>query len=402
MHHHPPMPGKRLFRPIASRPIAAALALSFALPLLGGCATTTAQAPAASVAVASPVARQSAVIPFTAASASFIPGSGDYQLQWDAGYAGAVRVFASQSAEPQVKGKPVAQGDSLGTVTIKGLAPGRRWYFTLVPDKGAPLVIADRGLHLPTVPNLRDIGGYRTSDGRWVKMGLLYRSDQLDRLNDADLAAMGSLGLATVADLRTASERAREVDRLPEGVQHLVLDVAADDAGAIGGDMRAAQAAIASGKGAELLIAANRDFVSMSSARTAYAALLRRLETAPPSAVLYHCTAGKDRTGWATAVILTLLGVPRETVMADYLLSNRYLQSKNEAILASFAKSGSGIRPEYLESALTVRADYLQAAFDEVERRHGSFDAYLRDGIGLTDAEIAGLRRLYLTGEAAS
>ena len=231
-------------------------------------------------------------------------------------------------------------------------------------------------------------------------MGLIYRSDQLDRLSDADLAAMGALGLSAVADLRTATERARGADRLPRGAAPLVLDVVADSEGSLGGDMRKADAAIAAGKGVEMLIEANREFVSLPSARSAYAALLRRLEQAPPGATLYHCTAGKDRTGWATAVILTLLGVPRETVMADYLLSNAYLRAKNEATQAALAKAGTPIPPAYLEQVLTVRPDYLQSAFDEVERRHGSFDAYLRDGLGLTEADIATLRRLYLAGQA--
>ncbi|GLT02304.1 protein-tyrosine-phosphatase [Sphingobium jiangsuense] len=369
--------------------------LALALPLLGGCAATQAPLPAALS-----VARQQAAIPFTAATANRIAGSDDYRLDWAADHAGTVRVYAGTSPDGVTTGTPVALGPASGSAVVTGLEPGRRWYFTLVPDNGAPLVIADRALHLPTAPNLRDIGGYRTTDGRWVKMGLIYRSDQLDRLSDADLAAMGALGLSAVADLRTATERARGADRLPRGAAPLVLDVVADSEGSLGGDMRKADAAIAAGKGVEMLIEANREFVSLPSARSAYAALLRRLEQAPPTATLYHCTAGKDRTGWATAVILTLLGVPRETVMADYLLSNAYLRAKNEATQAALAKAGTPIPPAYLEQVLTVRPDYLQSAFDEVERRHGSFDAYLRDGLGLTEADIAALRRLYLAGEA--
>lgn len=159
--------------------------------------------------------------------------------------------------------------------------------------------------------------------------------------------------------------------------------------------MRKAMAAIAAGKGAELLTEANRDFVSLGSAKRAYAALLEQMDGAP---ILYHCTAGKDRTGWASAVILTLLGVPRETVMADYLASNSYLRAKNERAKEMLAKSGSPIDPSYLEPVLTVRASYLEAAFDEVAKRYGSFDAYVRQGLGLGDAEIEGLKSAYLQG----
>ncbi|MDX3884608.1 MAG: tyrosine-protein phosphatase [Sphingomonas sp.] len=378
---------------------AIALALAAALPALAGCAGTAAERPAAAA-----DQRQSGVIPFTVAAV--VQEDGGYHLRWTAPEAGKVTVYAGHDPAAIPRDRAVGQGGADGDLRVSGLEPGRRWFFALVPDQGAPLVVADRGLHLPTAHNLRDIGGYRTADGRWVKMGLIYRSDQLDRLSDADLAAMGEggLGIRLVADLRTVSERQREPDRLPTGAEPIVLDVAADSKGTLGGDMRKAGEAIAAGKGAEMLVAANRDFVSLDSARTSYRALLEKLEAPEAGPTLYHCTAGKDRTGWATAVILTLLGVPRETVMADYLASNDYLRAKNEATYAMLAKAaGAGPLPggldrAKLEPVLGVRPEYLQAAFDEVERAYGSFDAYVKNGLGLSDADVAALKARYLTG----
>lgn len=358
--------------------VAAALVAS--LYGLGGCATPVAQS-------------GSAAIPFLAASATKVGTGEDYQIAWQAVGVEHVSVHVGEAPSPILTGKPLGKGGGTGSVTIRNLMPGTRPYFTLVPDRGAPLVIADRALHLPSIANLRDIGGYRTADGRWVKMGLLFRSDQLDRVSDADLKALERLGLRLVADLRTESERAREPDRLPGGSQPLILDVAADSGGSLGGDMRKAMAAIAEGKGVELLTAANRDFVALGSARRAYATLLGQLDGTP---VLYHCTAGKDRTGWASAVILTLLGVPRETVMADYLVSNAYLQSKNDRAKEMLAKSNSVIDPAHLDAVMTVRASYLEAAFDEVQKRYGSFDAYARSGFGLSDEDVRSLRLAYL------
>lgn len=333
---------------------------------------------------------------FTAASAERAD-DGSYRITWQAPGARQVRLFAAADADPVVKGVPVASGGEAGTAAVTGLDTGKRWYFTLVPDRGDALVIADRGLHLRTAPNFRDIGGYRAADGRWVRPGFIYRSDQLDRLNDADLAVIGSLGPALVADLRTQSEREREPDRLPPQARPLILDVVGNSEGALGGDLRQAVSAIAAGKGADMLIAANREFVSSPSARAAYGALLRRLIDGTDGPVIYHCTAGKDRTGWATAVILTLLGVPRDAIMADYLLSNSYLREKNAATVKAAAAAGAKINPAFLESVLTVRREYLQSAFDEVDRAYGSFDAYARDGLGLSDMDIAILRRKYLT-----
>lgn len=358
-------------------------ALVASLTGLAGCATPAAQT-------------RRLANPFRAASVTRIADSDGYQIQWQADGVQRVTIFASETPSPVSAGKAVAQGTGSGSATISGLAPDRRAYFTLVPDHGAPLVIADRALHIASIANLRDIGGYRTTDGRWVKMGLLYRSDQLDRVGDTDLAALERLGLRLVVDLRTASERASEPDRLPKGSRPLILDVAADSNGSLGGDMRKAMAAIMAGKGAELLTAANRDFVTLGSARRAYAAMLGQLAAPQTAPMLYHCTAGKDRTGWATAIILTLLGVPRETVMADYLASNIFLQRKNAASISALAKSATPIDAAALMPVLTVRADYLNAAFDEVETRFGSFDAYLRDGLSLSDTNLKILRKIYL------
>lgn len=341
--------------------------------------------------------RQTTPSPFIAASAEK-DAHGRYRIGWQAPAAGRVRIYAGTDPAGSMSGILAAEGRADGTALISRLDPAQRWYFTLVPDHGAPLTLADQGLHLATAPNFRDIGGYRTADGQWVKQGLIFRSDQLDRLSDRDLASIDALGPSLIVDLRTQSERTREPDRIPPRGRALVLDVAADASGSLGGDMRKAQAAIAAGKGAEMLVSANRDFVSLPSARVAYGALLRRMIDGGPEPLVYHCTAGKDRTGWATAVILTLLGVPRETVVADYLRSNAYLRTKNEATIKALAASGAGIPPAFLEPVLTVRPEYLRAAFDEVDRAYGSMDAYARDGLGLSASDIAALRRKYLSG----
>ncbi|WP_176590837.1 tyrosine-protein phosphatase [Sphingobium sp. EM0848] len=370
-------------------------ALSCILALaLAACSTTVDHSAARWDASA---ARSAAPIPFTTASVEK-QADGSYHIAWQMAGAGHVRIFASSDPAALTTAQPVAQGRATDSTTIASLASDKRWYFTLMPDRGGPLLLADRALHLSTAPNFRDIGGYRTSDGHWVKPGLIYRSDQLDRLSDGDLAAIGALKPGLLVDLRTETERKREPDRVPPAVRQQILDVAADSSGSLGGDMRKAQAAIASGQGAALLAAANRDFVSLPSARAAYGTLLRQLAEGNDGPLIYHCTAGKDRTGWATAIILTLLGVPQETVMADYLASNHYLQAKNEATIATLKASGAAFDPAFLEPVLTVRPEYLQSAFDEVQRRYGSFDAYVRDGLGLSQSDIAALRRRYLTG----
>lgn len=249
---------------------------------------------------------------------------------------------------------------------------------------------------LAGAPNFRDIGGYRTTDGHHVRMGLAYRSDQMNLLGEADLAALAALHPAAVVDLRTSTERQREPDRVPPGVDHVILDVAADSTQSLGGDMRLAMAQIAQGQGEALLVAANREFVTLPSARKSYSALVR-LILAADGPVVFHCTAGKDRTGWATAIVLTLLGVPRDTVMQDYLLSNERLAAKNAATLSAVAASPGKIPVEYLEPVLTVKPEYIEAAFAEVDRSYGSFDNYAHDGLGLSREEVLALRQKLLS-----
>jgi protein-tyrosine phosphatase len=108
--------------------------------------------------------------------------------------------------------------------------------------------------------------------------------------------------------------------------------------------------------------------------------------------MLYHCTAGKDRTGWASVVILMALGVPKEDAVNDFLASNQYLVAKNEKYYAALPH----IPRERLEVLLTVRRSFIDASFAEVERRYGGFDAYVRDGLGLDENAIRALKSRYL------
>ncbi len=342
--------------------------------------------------MAEPVAARVQSIPFTQAEVTSPDGGHAFVIAWAApAAAGSVQVFARTSPSavgPEGTGRLVGRAGAVGHIAVADLPSADRWYFELRPRHGAPLVTAERSLHMATAPNFRDVGGYRTADGRWVRMGLVYRSDELDRLSEVDLARIGRLAPALVVDLRTQPERSRGPDRLPAGAEPMVADVAADAPPGQG----IAKISTA-GEAADFLVLANQQFVSLPSAKDAYTRLFARLQ-APTGAVVYHCSAGKDRTGWATAVLLTALGVPRETVMADYMASNGYLVEKNRAMFSAMPAATAA----KLEPVFTVRAAYLNAAFDEVDKRYGSFDRYLKEGLGLNDAALARLRVRFLAG----
>jgi protein-tyrosine phosphatase len=231
-------------------------------------------------------------------------------------------------------------------------------------------------------------------------MGLLYRSDQLDHLTEADLGTLHADGLHLVCDLRTDAERKQGMDKLPAGAEPLIADVAGGD-GATSGIAKLfaggtdAQKVLGNGRGAQFMIDANRQFAGSDTANVAYHALFTRLADPAMLPSVFHCTAGKDRTGWAEAVFLSIMGVPRETIVQDYLLSNRYLADKNERTMKALK---GRIDPALLEPLFGVRPEYLQAGFDEVEKKYGSMDSYIRDGLKLDDATVQALRREFLAG----
>ncbi|SDT38627.1 protein-tyrosine phosphatase [Streptomyces sp. TLI_053] len=368
--------------------LTAAVALTGALVL--GTPALAVAAPAAGSASADPSAAAPAVarhaIPFTSATATQ-QADGSFTLTWAAPGARNVTVYAGTDPDDIRHRKAVAKGAGSATVTVTGLAAADRWFFELVPDRGAPLVVADRSLHLASAPNFRDAGGYRTADGQWVRMGVVYRSGDLSKLTDQDLAKLRRLGIRTVFDLRTPAEQKTAPDRVPAGatvVNANVLGVA--DTGAF--NVTSPQAAV------QAMVDAERTMVSADSARTAYHSVLNALVERDDENVLFHCTAGKDRTGWASAALLTALGVPRETVEADYLASNTYRAAEIAATLAQLPPAYQAIYKPLLD----VRSEYLAAGFDEVQRKFGSFDAYLKSGLGLNKRDLRDLRSQLLVG----
>ncbi|WP_063750080.1 tyrosine-protein phosphatase [Streptomyces rimosus] len=315
-------------------------------------------------------------IPFTQATVAR-QQDGSFTVSWKAPGAGSVTVYAD--------GKVVAYGGAEATLTVRRLPAADRQWFRLVPDEGDPLTLADRSLRLEGAANFRDVGGYRTADGRWVKMGVLYRADALHKLTDADLAKLRRLGIRTDFDLRTPGERAKAPDRVPAGARYVVANVI--------GEENSAELPPTAEASERLMAESYRQFVVRPSAAKAYRSLFRMAAEPGSYPLLYHCSSGKDRTGWATAVLLTALGVDRETVMPDYLASNDYLAASNAAELA---KQPPEIAAR-LKPVLETRAPYLNAAFDEVEARFGTFGAYLREGLGLNAQELERLRAALLT-----
>ncbi|SCG48557.1 tyrosine-protein phosphatase [Micromonospora humi] len=257
-----------------------------------------------------------------------------------------------------------------------------------------------RDWELVGAPNARDLGGLPTIDGRRVRVGRLVRTAALGRLTDDDLPVLGKLGPACVVDLRAAQEQeVAPPDRLvgePRVVHLPVYDAAHPvftyvSAVLQGHDLDAyAELAREGMPGA--MTAIYRWFVTGEPARAGFGEAVRLAADGANLPLLFHCSAGKDRTGWLSVVLLTALGVAEPAIRADYLRHNELTESLREVLLAAMTRRRPDLDPAVARPLLEVRPEYLDAAYDEVRRVHGSFEAYLRDGLGVTDDVRAGLR----------
>ncbi|GEL93977.1 tyrosine-protein phosphatase [Cellulomonas composti] len=248
-----------------------------------------------------------------------------------------------------------------------------------------------------SVTNLRDVGGRPTTDGGWVATGLAYRCAELASPDVADDPDLARLAVRTVVDLRTAAERAARPDVVPAGARLVALDVLADLPGAQAAGIPEALSdpsrLVAALGGADLaaqMVATYRQLVLAGSARRAYAAFVRLAIDAERTPLLFHCTAGKDRTGWAATILLLAAGVDEDGVLDEFLAVNPAVRATFEPLLVQ--AEAAGIDRALLAPLLEVRAEYLQAALAAVRDEFGSFDAYLADGLGLSPLETSTLR----------
>ncbi|MBD0273525.1 MAG: tyrosine-protein phosphatase [Acetobacteraceae bacterium] len=248
-------------------------------------------------------------------------------------------------------------------------------------DKEAlPRVVALQGCS-----NLRDLGGYRAADGRRVRFGRVFRSASLAALTDADLSAFAATGIRTVCDLRGEREAARAPSRLPAagpGAPEVVRLPIEPRVGASLRDLLAREEATGEDT-YELLRAAYAAYATDHLPRyRALFDLLLREERLP---LLFHCSAGKDRTGFGAALLLTALGVPRETAIADYLATNRIWKREH----ALPPNTPADVR----DTLLTAHRPLLEAALDLAVSSHGgSLGMLLGDGLGLDPPRLARLR----------
>lgn len=282
----------------------------------------------------------------------------------------------------------------------------KRRYFKVVPEKGQTAEAAARWLPLEGGRNFRDLGGYMTTDGHQVRWGKLFRTGAMTELTDRDYQVLNTFDIATVVDFRTPAERKNEPTHWQNPATEILSWDYDMDMGANGAFAEVFRQPDLSAAKVEAAMA-NMYPGILESQKPHYQAMFQRLVKSDDGLV-FNCTAGKDRTGIAGALILTALGVDEETVVKDFMLSETYYQQhpmtfaaphddedmdeKQKAMMAMFKR----IPPEVMQPVMGVRESFIHAAFDSMEQQSGSVMAYIQQELNVDDQALQQLRENFL------
>jgi len=323
---------------------------------------------------------------------------GNYTLSYD---------FTRDTHSVQILASPDPSGGSQmrtlletkeKTVTVSAGSTGDRMYFFLRPDIGEQREVSIRHLPLQGTPNFRDLGGYRTSDGRYTRWGVIYRSGVLTYLTGEDFRYLSHLGIRVVCDFRTGQENEESPERWLEdpAVAHVALPIGDSSNRKMNQDLEQ----LLSGNPTpeqlrEHLQQLYGKFVIDAAPQFAGVFTQLKQEHLP---LLYHCTAGKDRTGVFSAILLRVLGVPMETIVADYTLTNQYLHSGSAQPVAS-QKALTKTNPAFAkltheQQKVLMAADpsYIRSAFAIIDQHYGSFDQFRSQALHLSDQDVTLLK----------
>lgn len=323
-------------------------------------------------------------------------GNDDLWLRWPAtAVSSTIHIYHSTNPDQIDNFYQTATG--MTEIIISGLDAARRHYFRLQFEggqwNGRTCIVAERVL--PLGVNFRDVGGYATENGRITKWGKLFRAGVLVDLSADEMAYLPQLGITAVCDLRTVEESTKHPGLLPDGASYEQLSV-----------LNVARWAKWRGLFAVLFQREKlHDFMLEGYTQVMIddnPQIVRRIfETVADVnnlPALIHCTAGKDRSGVTIALLLHSLGVPKETILADYTFSNHYYAEFKHLIEPDIAGLRRiGIGADDLHAVLIVRRTMLESTFRHIDAHYGSFAAYLQDHVGIDDTILAAIRRNLLS-----
>ena len=245
--------------------------------------------------------------------------------------------------------------------------------------------------------NFRDLGGYKTEDGRALKWGKIYRSDDLHLLTDEDLKYLSRLNIKSVVDFRSDEERESEPDRLNPDMTQVLLPIKFQPEDLDDETLKNLMKNLTFGTLDSSNLLRDFNIVIVKDFATEYKKFFRHVIENNAEPIVFHCTAGKDRAGFASAMILTVLGVPREKVIEDYLLTNTYVKDHVDSeMLEIELKTFFRADTDNLRKINLVEERYIQAAFDTIDSEWGGMDNYISGALGLSEEDILKLKDFYL------
>jgi protein-tyrosine phosphatase len=324
-------------------------------------------------------------------------------IRWQA--KGAVDVYAAADPAATVKqAKLIAKADADGMHSLPDDATARTYFLLKDRADGKVTRVAERLLPLEQGSNFRDLGGYPATGGKHVRWGKIYRSGAMPLLTEKDYAYLGTLGIGSIVDLRSIDEREMAPTKLDERINalYIVNDYSARD-------MSRPAAAAAPADGQAMMRSMPNLYRDMPvrfapQLRAIFHQLLNDKD-----ALAYNCSAGQDRTGVASGLILAALGVPRDVIIADYHLSTQYRRPDYEmpkinpadypgnAFLEMYGKYFADPAMKKPRPLMTEDGKaYLSATFEEIDARWGSVENYLDKELGVDAVKLAALRAEYL------
>jgi protein-tyrosine phosphatase len=315
----------------------------------------------------------------------------DFKITWNSHIKDLnVSIYVGDSPDNIDLKKPLVSEWDQSSIVLHGLDPNVRHYFAVVVDGGDQIITAERRIVLEGAYNFRDLGGYKTTDGYWIKWNRIYRSDTLARLTKHDRTTLKQIGIKLVCDLRAPAEVQKSPDLLPEdgSITYLNFPVISGNL-----DTVAAMEKIKQGDtdwlSEDYMIEGYRN--NIDKYPHIWAALFERLVSPDSCPLVFHCTGGKDRAGVCAALILLVLGVPEKTVIYDHGLSNEFLADilpKIYDYLGSF-----GVDKEKLVPYLTAPRAAIIAILDHIRTNYGSAVDYLKNKAGISQETIDQLKR---------
>ena len=256
-----------------------------------------------------------------------------------------------------------------------------------------------RRLNLEGAPNIRDLGGYATADGGTTQWGRIFRAGRLSSLTPNDKAILQRFDLRVICDFRREDEYLKDVTDLGDFAQAAIHNLAispGDHSRSMADNREFSQ--ISGNQMFDWMVAINRE-LALKQTHT-YRRMFELLLDTHEGGFLFHCSAGKDRTGFAAALILAALDVSRETIMEDYLLTAQYYPPKGELeyLAGKYMDNPSDMDLGVFQALMDTREEYLSAAFQAIEDNYESLDHYLEDELGVGAKQRVLLKQRYVAG----